>query len=255
MILGIDLGNTQTTIALIKNEKVTSIGTVDSSLNLRDYKIALRKVFTQRQRMLKNLQGAVLCSVVPHLNKVVEQVLKSQAKVSTKIMGQDIKVPIKNRYRNPRQVGQDRLVVAYAARELYGAPAIIIDFGTAITFDFVNDEGDYEGGLIIPGILLSLESLFNKAALLPKIENVKAPTSLVGKTTHESILSGVFHGYGAMSEGLIEMISEKVTGDPQVIVTGGHTNLMKKYIKKQAYTVDKALVFKGMEKIFLNTAK
>ena len=138
-------------------------------------------------------------------------------------------MPMENNY-NPKQIGQDRLVGAYAAKVLYGFPAIIIDFGTATTFDVVNGKGEYDGGLIVPGIRLSTETLFQKTALLPRIENIQAPKNLVGKNTQDSILSGLFYGYGTMSSGLIDLIEKKIKGKAKVIITGGYTSLMKKYI-------------------------
>ena len=161
-------------------------------------------------------------------------------------MGKDVIVPLINRYRNPRQVGQDRLVGAYAALKFYGAPVIVIDFGTAITFDVVSKRREYLGGIIVPGIRLSAESLFHKTALIPRIDIVK-PGPLIGKDTQESVLSGIFYGYGAMSRGLIELIAKKFKGDkPKVIVTGGYTAQMKKYIASQITKIDRYLVFKGL---------
>jgi type III pantothenate kinase len=123
---------------------------------------------------------------------------------------------------------------------------VIIDLGTAVTFDVVNARGDYEGGMIVPGIMMSAESLFHKTALLPKIQEIQAPKQLIGRDTQQSILSGLFHGYGAMCNGLIDDITRQLKCKPKVIVTGGYTNLMKKYIKNRMTCIDNHLVFKGI---------
>ena len=160
------------------------------------------------------------------------------------VVGRDIKVPIKNLYRKAYQVGQDRLVGAYGAKILYGTPAIIIDFGTATTFDVVSKKGEYLGGVIVPGLRLSIESLFEKTALLPKVK-IQRPEGVIGKDTKNSILSGISYGYGSLCDGMIELISKQIKQKPVVIITGGYSALIKEFIKRFDY-IDKSLVFKGM---------
>jgi type III pantothenate kinase len=143
-------------------------------------------------------------------------------------------------------VGADRLVGAFAAKVLYGEPLIIIDFGTAVTIDVVGSRGAYEGGIIVPGIRLSAQSLFKKTALLPNIASFKPPAALIGRDTRESILSGLFYGYGALCDGLIERISAQMGRRPKVIVTGGHTRAMTKMISRKVHHIDKQLVIKGI---------
>ena len=174
-----------------------------------------------------------------------KKAVAAELKVSPKIIGRDIKVPIVNRYRNPGHVGQDRLVCAYAALKLYGRPLIVIDLGTAITVDVVSAKAEYLGGIIVPGIKLSADTLFQKAALLPLVRIAPA-RALIGRDTKESILSGLFHGYGAMLKGLIAQIKSEIKGHPKVIVTGGYTEIMKKFIAGSMNAVEKDLVFKGI---------
>ena len=169
--------------------------------------------------------------------------LKKTAPVD--IIGRDIQVPIKNRYKNPKQVGQDRLVGAYGAMKIYGRPLIVVDLGTAITFDVISPKGEYLGGAIVPGIRLSAESLFLKTALLPHIE-IQAPKHIIGKTTQESILSGLFYGYGSLCRGFIDLISQEIKAKPKVVMTGGHTHLMKKFVSPKIRIIDEDLVFKGI---------
>jgi type III pantothenate kinase len=245
MLLAIDIGNTTISCAVIKRKKIVEKFFLESTLSAPALKGKLNTYYQHVKRSFV-LDQIIICSVVPDVTKVVEDRAKKTLKISPIVIGRDQHVPIKNNYQNPKQVGQDRLVCAYAAKVLYGFPAIVIDFGTATTFEVINKKGEYAGGLIVPGIKLSTESLFNKTALLPKIENIKAPRHLIGRNTQDSILSGLFYGYGTMCSGLIGMIEEKMKGHPKVIITGGYTSLMKKYILDKIDIVDSDLVFKGL---------
>ena len=176
-----------------------------------------------------------------HFNKI--------AKCRMTILGRDMKVPIRNLYRNKSEVGQDRLVNAYAAKVLYGSPAVVIDFGTAVTFDVVSKKGDYMGGLIMPGIGISLSSLYEKTALLPRVELKDAP-HIIGKSTVNSIRGGILFGFGAMCDGLVAKY-KKVLGKPlRVIATGGNASLIKKYAHS-IQILDEDVTLKGLHLISL----
>ena len=245
MLLAIDIGNTAVSTAAIGQKKVLEENHLSSHLPVNVFRKKFKILLTHLVRSHGIFKRVIICSVVPDLTSIIETVIKAEWKISGLVIGRDMKVPIKNNY-NPRQIGQDRLVGAYAAKILYGFPAIIIDFGTATTFDVVNGKGEYDGGLIVPGIRLSTETLFHKTALLPKIENIRAPKSLVGKNTQDSILSGLFYGYGTMAAGLIDRIEKKMKGKAKVIITGGYTTLMKKYILDKVDVIDNLLVYKGI---------
>lgn len=242
MHLAIDIGNTTVTCAVMKGMRVIETRSLENNA----LRTTLKRELPRIKRKFPQINNVILCSVVPRILKMVDRSVVWNLKIKPVVIGRDVKVPLKNKYRNPKQVGQDRLVCAYAAKSLYGSPAIIIDFGTAITFDVISKQGHYEGGIIVPGIRLSAESLYKKTALLPKIALIKGPKALIGKDTQESILSGIFFGYGSMCCGLIDHISKGLKGKPQVIVTGGHTHLMRKFIVKKITKIDKDLVFKGM---------
>jgi len=249
MIIAIDIGNTTLSIALMnKGRVVKSI----SILHKEGRTAVLRKMnrFLRAIHRRYPVKDFVVCSVVPKYLKIGEVEIKRLFRKSPVVIGRDIQVPIKNNYRQKSQVGQDRLVGAFAARKLYGAPAIIVDFGTAITFDVVNARGEYDGGIIVPGIRLSAESLFRKTALLPEVSTFKAPRDIVGKNTNDSILSGLIYGYAALCNGLIAQLKGKMKKKPNVIVTGGHTDIMKKFIAKNITAVDNDLVFKGIYLVY-----
>jgi len=223
MLLAIDIGNTTIGFAVIhKTGRIESSAVIDTDAKIDKIKAVIDKILKGQV-----ISRAIICSVVPKVSKTLEDILKKS--VAVDIIGRDIIVPIKNRYKNPKQVGQDRLVGAYGAMKIYGCPLIVVDLGTAITFDVVSAQGDYLGGTIVPGLRLSAESLFLKTALLPHIE-IQAPRHIIGKTTQESILSGLFYGYGSLCRGVIDLISRQMKAKPKVVMTGGHTRLMKKFI-------------------------
>lgn len=249
-LLAVDIGNTTISLGVLKASRVLKTYKILTSSVPPELTRALRGVLKKIEKKFPLIEGVILCSVVPEALKIVRSAVKKSLALNPSVIGQDIKVPIKNNYRNPQQVGQDRLVCAYAVKCLYGAPAIVIDFGTATTFDVVSTRGSYEGGIIVPGLRLSAESLFAKTAMLPRLEKFKAPASLIGKDTKGSILSGLFYGYGIMSCGLIDILSQKIKGNFKVVVTGGYTALMKKFIHRKIQRIDNDLVFKGMALLY-----
>ncbi len=243
MILAVDIGNTTIHLGMMKGTRVVKRFILENHPNpqilSKQLSVILRKMKSSK------ISRAAICSVVPGKTKNVEAAVKKVLGLKSVVIGRDLIVPLTNRYRNPKQVGQDRLVGAYAALKMYGAPAIVIDFGTAITFDVVSAKKEYLGGIIVPGIRLSAESLFHKTALLPRIK-IQCPRSLIGRDTQESILSGLFYGYGALSSGLIERIAKSIKGKPKVIITGGHLKLVERFISRQVHVVDPDLVFHGL---------
>lgn len=247
MLLAIDIGNTNITFGLFSGRRLVKKGRfATSSINKYGY----------FRRKLKNewagpgLKAIVICSVVPKAEKAVVKVLKQVFKVRVLILGKNIKVPIKNLYKNPRQVGQDRLVAAYAAHSLYGnkTPVIVIDFGTAVTFDVVSKKGAYLGGLIAPGMEMSLNALSEKAALLPKVE-LKKPSFILGKTTKDSMASGVFYGYAAMCDGLVARLEKRFGQKFYVVATGGNARRISP-LSSSIDKIDENLVLKGINIAF-----
>jgi type III pantothenate kinase len=191
------------------------------------------------------VEKIVICSVVPKSTGILRRKIKRIFGFQPLTVGRDVKIPIVNKYKSPRQVGKDRLLCAFAARELYGAPAVVIDLGTAITFDGISPKGEYLGGAIIPGLRLSAEALFEKTALLPRV-HIAEPKRVIGRTTEESIQSGLFHGYGALCDGMVHRLAEEMNCRPKVVMTGGYAGIMEKFMKGPVAAVDEELIFKGM---------
>ncbi|MCA9407082.1 MAG: type III pantothenate kinase [Candidatus Omnitrophica bacterium] len=249
-ILSIDVGNTSVAFGVIRGQRVQAVQMVLTTLKSEIFSQQTDRMIKKVFKKYPKIEAVVICSVVPQVLKRVLRTLKRNSQRPVYVLGKDLIVPIQNNYKVPAQVGQDRLVCAYAVKMLYGYPAVVIDFGTAITFDFISARGFYEGGIIVPGIQMSTESLFKKTALLPNIESFHGPASLIGKTTEDSILSGIFHGYGAMSDEVIRRISKQTNQKTKVILTGGYTKLIRKFIYTKNVIIEKDLVFKGIAAVY-----
>jgi type III pantothenate kinase len=168
----------------------------------------------------QRITGVAISSSVPPLTGVIREMVARHFAVETVIVGHGVRTGMPIRYENPREVGPDRIVNAVAALDLYGAPTIVVDLGTATTFDVISAAGEYLGGAIVPGIEIALDALTSRAASLRRVELQEAPRHVIGRTTVESIQSGVIFGTAAMLDGLCERIEEEV-GPSTIIATGG----------------------------------
>lgn len=246
-ILTIDIGNTNITAGIFKGVKLlnkTKVPTSSYSLYIRRFKALIKGAGLE----IGSVNEAIVSSVVPlALARLVVELRRMSGTIKITIVGRDLKVPIRNMYRIKREVGQDRLVNAYAAKMLYGTPIVIVDLGTAITFDTVSKKGDYLGGLILPGIELSLSSLYKNTALLPKVE-LKAAPSIIGKDTVASMRGGILFGFGAMCDGLVSKYKKILGNSTRVIATGGNAKLIKRYARS-IQVVNPNLTLQGLQLI------
>ncbi|UCH12500.1 MAG: type III pantothenate kinase [Candidatus Omnitrophota bacterium] len=244
-LLTIDIGNTLITFGMFKGEKLVKVFRINTDANARNLKAWLKK---NTGRRADKVDYIIICSVVPKKTVALQQLLKQLFKIKAKVAGKYIRIPIRNLYKKPQQVGKDRLVNAYACKRLYGAPAVIVDFGTATTFDYINKKGQYAGGIIAPGIEISLDALFKKTALLPKVK-MKAPGAFLGKSTVDSIRSGARYGLSYMCDALIQDFKRRYAKDLKVIATGGLAVFFKKRCK-HIDIVDKNLTLKGLKLLY-----
>ena len=246
-LLAIDIGNTNITAGLFKGSKLSGkvkVPTFSYSSYIRRFKALIKEAGLE----INSVNEATISSVVPlALARLAIELRRMSGTMKITIIGRDLKVPIRNMYKVKNDVGQDRLVNAFAAKVLYGTPAVIIDFGTAITFDIVSKKGDYLGGLILPGIELSLSSLYRNTALLPKVE-LERTSSIIGKDTVNSIRGGILFGFGAMCDGLTAKYRKILGKSVRVIATGGNSKLMKRYAISIQY-VNENLTLKGLQLI------
>ncbi len=241
MILAIDIGNTTITLGLFKNDKLLKRDALVTQSS--QYFSFLQRYFTKY-----NIRKVIVSSVVPQATKKLEQALRRLKVKNTLILGKNLVVPIKNRYQFPEEVGQDRLVNAFAAIKLYGYPAIVVDFGTAITFDVISKKKEYLGGMILPGLETSLKALAEKTALLPKIGLSAPPKNIIGKNTRDSMLSGVIFGFASLTDGVIKKLKQKLGKNIKVIGTGGNIKFILRHCQELS-TVDINLTLKGLNLI------
>ncbi len=238
-ILAVDIGNTSTLAAIVADGRIGKTYRCTTN-DLSDN--AIKKL--AKKVSVKNIEAAVIASVVPSRGSFFKESLTKTFGVKTYLIGKDFLAPIKNRYVNPKQVGIDRLMNAIAAFERYHREVIVIDFGTAITFDVVSKKGEYLGGVIAPGIEISLEALYERTALLPKIK-LAHPKNIIGKDTVESIRVGCAVGIGGLCDRVITSIKSRYHMRPIIIATGGYAAFMRKYCNS-IDLIDPNLTIKGI---------
>lgn len=229
--LSIDIGNTTISFGVFRKNKLALNFKLPTHKKQRSfYKQGILRFFKKTKIKKEDFDRIIVCSVVPKKTQALKALLFEIFQKKILLVNRDLKVPIKNKYNKPNQVGQDRLVGAYAALRIYGPGVIIVDFGTAITFDVVSKKREYLGGLIFPGLDLSLDVLSLGTALLPRIR-LKRPNALIGKDTIGSINSGIVFGMAGVCDKLIEKLEKRFKGY-KVIATGGNADFIKQYSEK-----------------------
>lgn len=251
-ILTADIGNTMTSFVVFKGARAVDRHIIETGVSPKIFRRHVDKVLKTLKRKYPKLAICLVCSVVPLALELMQKVFARSFQGRVLIAGKTLHIPIKNNYRASRQVGQDRLACAYAAKMLYGYPSIVIDFGTAMTVDVVSAQGAYEGGVIVPGIRLSLRALAEHTALLPEVR-IQKPSYLIGRNTQESILSGMFHGYTALIEGLVAKMNQRFHKRAVVVLTGGYGNFMGTSLKSCVNRFEPDLVLKGLLLAFCAT--
>lgn len=222
MLLTIDIGNTNISFGVFQDKELINHWKVKSDrLKTSDeYGILLRNLFGQSGRDRNNVRGIIISSVVPPLTPVFQNLCRSLFRPKPLIVGPGLKTGMPILYENPHEVGADRIVVSIAAFDKYGGPAIIIDFGTATTFDTVSEKGEYLGGAIAPGILIAAEALYLRTAKLPHVE-IRRPKKPIGRTTESSMQAGLFFGYVGLVSNIVDQIKKELGKEAVVVATGG----------------------------------
>lgn len=222
MLLALDIGNSNTVLGLYDNARLAASWrlTTQRAQTVDEFTFVLAGLFAAGGWAPARVQGVIVASVVPPLDAMVRQGLERQFGVETLFVGPGLKTGMAIHYDSPADVGADRIVNAVAGFAAHGGPLIIVDFGTATTFDVVTAKGDYGGGIICPGVAISAEALFNRTARLPRVE-IRPPQRLIGTTTVGSMQSGLFYGYLSLVDGLIERLRAELGSGVKVIATGG----------------------------------
>lgn len=232
MLLAVDIGNTNIVIGVFHREKLKATWhfATDVHKMADEYASTLLNLLPREGLGFADIDEAIVSSVVPPLVATFEELCKRYLQVSPMVVGAGIKTGVRIRTDNPREVGADRVVNAAAAHQLYGGPLIVIDFGTATTFDAVSAEGDYLGGAIAPGIGIAAEVLFERTAKLPRVELVP-PKKAIGKNTITSMQSGIIFGYIGLVEGIVARMRQELGEGTRVITTGGLADLVARETK------------------------
>jgi type III pantothenate kinase len=227
MLLTIDIGNTQVAAGLFLRDELVSHWRLSSMYDRTEDEtwILMRSICKAHGYEIEKAEGVVISSVVPGMTPTFEKMTKKYLKSEPLVVNQDLDIGIKNLYENVASVGADRLVNAVAGYEFYGGPLIIVDLGTATTFDVITEKGEYLGGIIAPGIEMSANILHQRAAKLPRVE-LKFPDRIIGNSTESSMQSGLMFGSVELICGMIDRIKKELGQEAKVIATGGLARLL-----------------------------
>src|ERR1700685_2968861 len=201
---------------LAANWRVATIATQ----TVDEYGVLFRNLFAMDNLEVKEIHGIVISSVVPPLDSTLRQMCESYFNTKPLFIGPGIKTGMPVLYENPAEVGADRIVNSVAAFEKFGGPCVVVDFGTATTFDCVTAKGEYQGGVICPGLGISADALFEKTARLPRVD-IRKPARVIGSTTVGSLQSGLYYGYLGLVDGILERLLDELGAETRVIATGG----------------------------------
>lgn len=248
MVLVIDVGNTNTVMGLFDGKRLVHDWRIRSQKNMTEdeFNLLVNGLFKERQVDPKTISRTVISSVVPPVKTILQ-------KFCTKYLGhppvwvdaETTKGIMPVRYRNPAEVGADRIVNAIAAYEKYACAIIAIDFGTATTFDVISEDGEYMGGAISPGVMIASEALFANASKLPRVEICSPPERVIGLDTAESMKSGIIFGYAGLVDGMVARIKKEMGCDPKVIATGGLATLIS-HVSSTIESVEPGLTLEGL---------
>ncbi|MFJ8248085.1 type III pantothenate kinase [Peribacillus asahii] len=250
MIFVLDVGNTNTVLGVYEDDILKYHWRIETNRHKTEdeYGMVIKSLLQHEGLSFDQFDGMIISSVVPPIMFALERMCKKYFGIKPLVVGPGIKTGLDIKYENPREVGADRIVNAVAGIHEFGSPLIIVDFGTATTYCYINEDKQYMGGAIAPGINISTEALYSKAAKLPRIE-ISRPEGVIGKNTVSAMQSGILYGYVGQVEGIVARIKEQSKIEPLVIATGGLAPL----IANESTAIDIVepfLTLKGLQLIY-----
>jgi type III pantothenate kinase len=250
MLLAVDIGNTNIALGLFEGKKLAQHWKIRSEREKTsdEYEIMLLSLLSLANLDARDISSVIISSVVPPLTPVFQDLSLELLGVRALVIGPGLKTGMPILYENPQEVGADRVVASVAAFEKYGGPAIVVDFGTATTFDAVSAQGEYMGGAIAPGIQIAAEALYLKTAKLPRIE-IKKPKQAIGRTTVISMQSGLYFGYIGLVSNIIGEISKELGEKISVVATGSFASQIYSDLKQTVH-LEPFLVLEGLRIIY-----
>lgn len=250
LIFVFDVGNTNIVLGVYDREELKHHWRIETNRNRTEdeFGMIIKNLFDHVQLSFSDIDGIIISSVVPPIMFSLERMCQKYFHIKPLVVGPGIKTGLDIKYENPREVGADRIVNAVAAIHEYGSPLIIVDFGTATTYCYVNESSQYMGGAIAPGIGISTEALYSRAAKLPRIE-ISRPDDVIGKNTVSAMQAGILYGYVGQVEGIVKRMKDKSDVPAKVIATGGLANLIAQE-STVIDIVDPFLTLKGLQLIY-----
>ncbi|HEX8894042.1 MAG TPA: type III pantothenate kinase [Terriglobales bacterium] len=260
MLLVLDVGNTNTVLGVFETQPEGSDSskprrlianwrvTTNKSQTVDEYGVLFRNLFAMNKLEVSATTGIVISSVVPPLDSTLREVCERYFQIKPLFIEPGVKTGMPVHYDNPAEVGADRIVNSVAAFERFGGPCIVVDFGTATTFDVVSPKGEYLGGIITPGIGISADALFERTARLPRVD-IRKPPRVIATNTVNSLQSGLYYGYIGLIDGILERLIDELGKEVKVVATGGLASLLgsgSKYIRE----VDDLLTLEGLRIIY-----
>ncbi len=250
MLLVIDVGNTTTSFGVFEEDELRHHWRImtQSERTVDEFGILICNLFSFHDIKSERIDGIAISCVVPSVFTILEEVADRYFHLRPLVIGPGVKTGMPIFYDNPAEVGADRIVNSVAAYEQYRQELIVIDFGTATTFDFISAKGEYIGGAIVPGIGISMEALFQRASKLPRVELIN-PKVVIGRNTIQSIQSGIFYGYVGLVDDMVRRIKRETNSDPKVVATGGLARFIASE-SKAIHEVDELLTLKGLQIVY-----
>jgi len=248
MLLVIDVGNTNTVLGLYDGEELVHDWRIRTVIDhtVDEYGMLILNLYKNSRISSKAIKDIIISCVVPPMLNILEPLCQKYFGIEPLIVGPGVKTGMPIFYDNPKEVGADRIVNAVAAYEKYKTSLVVIDFGTATTFDVISEKGEYLGGAICPGIYIASDALFREASKLPRVEIFTRPETVIGKDTIGSIQSGIIYGYAGLVDGMVAKIKKEMGGNPRVIATGGLAHLMFK-VSEVIEAVEPTLTLEGLK--------